>query len=106
MSIQPASVWRQHNFSIANLDRFIGQVGTVVSATCCEVPPPGWQSPHWLAIVEFKSGKKVWRELLPITEVKDEVKIGDKVERVWRKLQKTANHELIVYGWKVKSVKG
>jgi uncharacterized OB-fold protein len=28
-------------------------VGTVLAATALEVPPPGWASPHLLALVEF-----------------------------------------------------
>lgn len=34
-------------------------IGTVLAATALEVPPPGWERPHLLALVEVEDGVRL-----------------------------------------------
>ena len=36
-----------------------GGIGTVLAATALEVPPPGWERPHQLALVEVEDGVRL-----------------------------------------------
>lgn len=77
--------------------------GKIVSFTEIYVPAAGFEryAPYIIAMVQLEEGCNV---LVQLTEVKPgEVKIGDEVEMVFRKINEEG--EIINYGYKARPVK-
>ncbi|MEM2281980.1 MAG: Zn-ribbon domain-containing OB-fold protein [Candidatus Hadarchaeales archaeon] len=76
--------------------------GRIVSFTKVHVPAPGFekQAPYFLALIELEEGCRV---LAQLTDVSGEVKIGDEVEMVFRKISEEG--EIICYGYKARPLK-
>jgi uncharacterized OB-fold protein len=79
--------------------------GKVYSFTEISSPPKGFedQVPYVLAIIELDEGAKVTGQIVDITS--KDLKIGDRVERVFRVIQKDDPEGLIHYGFKFRLVK-
>ncbi len=79
--------------------KFSGK-GEVYSFTEVNVPPTGLEThvPYVLAIIKLEEGPLVLGQIVDLTY--DDIKIGDKVEVVFRKLQQEDPEGLIHYGFK------
>lgn len=73
--------------------------GEVYSYTLLQDPPEGFeaQAPYYLALVRLDSGELITAQL---TDIEREVRIGDPVEMVTRKLTTDGARGIIVYGYK------
>lgn len=80
-------------------------VGKIYSFTEIFAPPEGFedQSPYVLAIIELEEGAKLTAQVVD-GHAKD-IKIGDKVEVVFRVIQRDDPDGLIHYGFKFRLVK-
>lgn len=76
--------------------------GKVVSFTEVTSPPDGFedQVPYILAIIELEEGARLTAQIVDAT--KADVKIGSKVEQVFRVIQRDDPEGLIHYGFKFK----
>ncbi len=83
--------------------QFAGK-GKIVSFTEVTSPPEGFedQVPYVLAIIELDEGARLTAQIVD-AKIKD-VKIGDKVEKVFRVIQKDDPEGLIHYGFKFRLV--
>jgi uncharacterized protein len=77
--------------------------GEIYSFTTLQEPPEDFaeQSPYMLAFVKLDEGPLV---LAQLTDTDGEVKIGDRVEMVTRKLTTEGEKGMIVYGYKFRPV--
>jgi uncharacterized OB-fold protein len=74
--------------------------GTVYSFTEISAPPEGFedQVPYILAIIELEEGAKLTAQIVDAN--KDDVKIGSKVEQVFRVIQRDDPEGPVHYGFK------
>jgi uncharacterized protein len=81
--------------------QFAGK-GKVFSFTEVTSPPEGFedQVPYMLAIIELDEGAKLTAQI--VDAHRDDVKIGSRVERVFRIIQRDDPEGLIHYGFKFK----
>lgn len=77
--------------------------GEVYSYTVLQEPPDGFedQAPYVLALVKLDEGPLITAQL---TDVDDQVAIGDRVEMVTRKLSTEGGKGMIIYGYKFRKV--
>lgn len=83
-----------------NVERHDNAVlGNVYSYTVVQEAPSEFEdyTPYILALVELDSGNRVTAQL---TDVSDDISIGDRVEMVTRKLRTDGDKGMIVYGYK------
>lgn len=73
--------------------------GTIYSYTTVMDAPEGYegQAPYIVAIVQLDEGVSISAQL---TDIDGEVRIGDRVEMVTRKLTTEGERGMIVYGYK------
>jgi len=78
--------------------------GKVYSFTEVSAPPAGFedQVPYILAVIELDEGARLTAQI--VDAHKDDVKIGSKVEQVFRVIQRDDPEGLIHYGFKFKLV--
>ncbi|VVB59037.1 Uncharacterised protein [Candidatus Anstonella stagnisolia] len=78
--------------------------GKIYSFTEIFSPPGGFEleAPYTIAIVQLEEGPKITAQ---ITAPHGEIKIGDPVEMVFRKIQEDGEEGLIHYGFKFRLVK-
>lgn len=78
--------------------------GKVFSYTEVTAPPEGFedQVPYFLAVIELDEGAKLTAQI--VDAIKDKVKIGARVEQVFRIIQSNDPEGLIHYGFKFKLV--
>lgn len=98
MNNNPATIWRQHR----QLHKYIGQTGKVIVWTKVYVAPEGFdhEAPYICAIVEFANGKRISVQVVDCDE--KDLKEGQEVVAVIRRIGKAAPDGLIQYGVKVK----
>jgi uncharacterized OB-fold protein len=79
--------------------------GKVVSFTEVSAPPEGFeeQAPYLLAIIELDEGARLTAQIVDANL--NDVKIGSKVEKVFRVIQRDDPEGLIHYGFKFKLAK-
>ncbi|WP_456475684.1 Zn-ribbon domain-containing OB-fold protein [Candidatus Pyrohabitans sp.] len=79
--------------------------GEVVSYTVIHTPPEGFdrQAPYIMALVKLEEGAMVTAQIVDVSL--EEVKIGMKVESVFRKIQEDGEAGLIYYGFKFRPAK-
>lgn len=84
--------------------QFCGR-GKIYSFTEVADGPAGFEleSPYVLAIVELDEGPKLTAQVVGISE--KDVKIGDRVEMVFRKIMEDSSEGLIHYGYKFRLAK-
>jgi hypothetical protein len=77
--------------------------GEIYSFTTVQETPEGFddQAPYMLALVKLDEGPLITAQL---TDVDDEIAIGDRVEMVTRKLTTEGARGMIVYGYKFRKV--
>ncbi len=78
--------------------------GTVYSYTVVHAPPEGFElhSPYIMAIVELDEGPRLTAQIVDCG--KEAVKIGTKVETVFRKIRESGESGIIQYGYKFRPV--
>jgi hypothetical protein len=78
--------------------------GEVLTYTIIHAAPGGFevQAPYIMAIVQLEEGPRLTTQIVDCEP--DEIKIGMKVERVFRKIQEDGEAGLIYYGYKFKPV--
>jgi uncharacterized OB-fold protein len=78
--------------------------GKVYSFTEVTAPPEGFELevPYILAIVELEEGPKITAQIVEVRE--PEIRIGDAVEAVFRKIKEDGEEGLIHYGFKFRKV--
>jgi uncharacterized OB-fold protein len=78
---------------------FIGK-GKIYSFTEISAPPAGFeeQAPYVLAIIQLEEGPHVTAQVVDVKG--EDLKIGDKVEAVFRMIQRDDPEGLIHYGFK------
>lgn len=78
--------------------------GTVYSFTEIYSPPAGFegQTPYVMAIIELEEGARCTAQVVETT-AKD-IKIGDRVEAVFRKIQSDDPEGVIHYGFKFRKI--
>ena len=79
--------------------------GEVVSYTVIHTPPEGFdrQAPYIMALVKLEEGPMVTAQIVDVSL--EEVKIGMRVESVFRKIQEDGEAGLIYYGFKFRPAK-
>ena len=84
--------------------RFSGQ-GSILSFTIIRIPPEGFEihTPYAVAIIELDEGTRISGQII---DNPDDVKIGQRVSPVFRKLQEDNSDGLIQYGIKFEIVDG
>jgi len=78
--------------------------GKIVSFTVVHVPPNGFegQTPYALAIVELEEGPRLTAQITDCDP--NQVKIGDDVEMVFRRVGQEGEDGVIYYGYKARLV--
>lgn len=77
----------------------LGNLGTLYSFTTVTEAPDGYddQAPYVVGLVQLDDGPMLTAQ---ITDVDGELRIGDRVEMVTRKLTTEGTRGMIVYGYK------
>ncbi len=80
-------------------------LGSVYSFSLVASPPEGFknEAPYIIALIELEEGVRLTSQVVD-WQGKAEVKIGDKVEVVFRKIQQDGDEGIIQYGFKFKPV--
>lgn len=96
----PIKVWREQK----KIKNFLGLKGKVISSTLVRVPPAGFinQAPYFVAIVETENHQRLIGQMVDVFET--EIKTGQKVEVVYRKLAETDQEDVIHYGIKLRPI--
>ena len=84
--------------------KFAG-TGKIVSFSLVTSPPEGFkfEAPYVMAIVELDEGARLMTQIVD-WQGKRELRIGDSVELVFRKIQEEGPEGIIQYGFKFKPV--
>lgn len=87
---------KSRNFKVVKLQ----DEGRVLTYTIIHVAPDQFetQTPYVVAIVELNGGVKITSQIVDCTL--DELKIGDKVRVVFRKVQQDGRSGILCYGYK------
>src|SRR5659263_270978 len=90
-------IWR----NTKELHNFLGKKGKIVVWTKIFVPPAGYekQVPYIVGIIEFPDGK---RKTLQIVDAGEELKVGQEVVLIVRRIGKAGAEDVIEYGIKAK----
>lgn len=94
----PIKNWRETK----SLHKSLGLVGKIITWTKIFVAPSGFEHevPYTVAIVEFLDGKKIAAQVVDCGE--EDLKEGQKVITVIRRIGRQKPDEVIEYGIKVK----
>lgn len=98
--LSPVKIWRNQK-KVAEL---IGKTGRIISWTIVRVPPADFtdQAPYPVVVVELADEKRITAQLVDWTA--DELRFGQKVITVVRRVMRPTTEELIYYGIKVKPI--
>ena len=98
--ISPVKVWR-HQKKIA---KHIGQTGKITSFTLVRVAPSEFkqQAPYPVVIVKMKNGRGMVGQLVDWRN--ENLKIGQKVKVVYRKIREPDSEGIIPYGIKFRPI--
>lgn len=96
----PPVIWRRHR----QLHKYLGKQGKVITWTKIFVAPENFESevPYICAIVEFTDKTRMTVQVIDVGD--SEIKIGQKVQVVLRRIGKAPADGLIQYGVKVRPV--
>jgi len=96
----PVKIWRNQK----KITALIGKKGKVVSWTFIRIPPAGFESqaPYPTAIVKLEDGKVIIAQMVDYTQ--EDLKSGQKVVTVIRRIMQTENADVIPYGIKVSPI--
>jgi len=98
MSISPVKLWRRHK----NTASLIGQKGKVLQWTIIRVPPRSFvdSAPYPVIIVKMQNGENMMGQLVDWQE--KDLKTGQEVVAVLRRLELTEKEDVIYYNIKFK----
>ncbi len=90
----PVYIWRSHK----KVKNYLGLQGTVLTWTRIYSAPSGFekQVPYFSAIVKLDNGEKITVMVVD----SDEIKTGDRVKTVLRRIREVEADEVIEYGVK------
>ena len=96
----PVKIWRNQK----NTASLVGKTGMIVSWTIVRVPPGDFtdQAPYPVVLVEFEGGKRMTCQL--VDHDIDQVKFGQKVVTIIRRVTHPDADGIIPYGIKVKPI--
>lgn len=94
-------IWREQK----KYKKYLGKTGKILSWSIIRVAPAEFENftPYPVAIVKLDSGEKLTGQI--VDWEKNDLKTGQKVEVVIRRLKEPAKEEVIEYGIKFKPVK-
>jgi hypothetical protein len=80
--------------------------GKIISFTKVFVPPAGFEheTPYFLAIVELDNGARLLAQIVDSSE--SSIRIGARVEKVFRKIAEAGPKSIIAYGYKFRVIEG
>ncbi|MFH0863767.1 MAG: OB-fold domain-containing protein [Candidatus Gottesmanbacteria bacterium] len=98
--ISPVKIWR-HQKKVASL---LGNKGKIISWTLIRVPPAGYEqeAPYPVVLVELKDKKRFIGQLVDWQE--KNLKLGQPVVVVYRRIRKPDSESVIPYGIKFKPI--
>ena len=96
--LSPVKIWRNQKKTAS----LIGKTGKIVSWTVIRVPPADFtdQAPYPVVLVELTEGKRIIAQLVDYDS--ENLKQGQKVKTVIRRVIKPNSEGIIPYGIKVK----
>lgn len=98
--ISPVKIWRNQG----KVRQLLGKTGRIVSWTLIRLPPTGFgaQAPYPVVLVEFTDKTKLTAQLVDWEE--KNLRIGQKVLTIIRKIIEPTDDGVIPYGVKVKPI--
>lgn len=98
----PVKLWRRQKF----IPELLGKTGRIVSWTIIRTPPIGFKqyAPYIAALIEFDDGQRMAGQVVDVKL--DEVRTGQKVEAILRKVREAEAEGVIPYGIKFRVVMG
>lgn len=96
--ISPVKLWRRQK----DIQQFLGKTGTVVTWTKIIVATEAFKryAPYPVVLVELRGGARAYGQLVDFDE--DDLRIGQKVRCVLRKVRQPTQDGVIAYGIKFK----
>lgn len=96
----PIKVWRNQK----KITKMLGKKGKIVSWTIIRVPPAefSYQAPYSVAVVKLSGGRNIISQVVDCDEAN--LKFGQKVITVVRRISRPDTSEVIPYGIKVKPI--
>lgn len=96
----PVKIWRNQK----KIKSLLGITGKIVSWTLVRVPQEGFanQAPYPVVIVKLESGESITAQMVDWQE--KQLKIGQKVTTIIRKIAEPSDEGVIPYGIKVKAI--
>lgn len=96
----PIKIWREHK----KLSGIVGMYGKIISWTIIRVAPDGFedQTPYPVVLVKLNDGRNFLAQMVDCNQ--KQLKLGQKVVAVVRRLSKPLPDEVIHYGIKMKPV--
>lgn len=97
--ISPVKIWRNQKKTAT----LLGKVGKIVSWTFIRVPPSGFenQAPYPVALVKLSDGKRI---IAQVVDYQGDIRLGQSVVTIIRKIKEPGAGDVIQYGIKVKPV--
>lgn len=94
----PVKLWRRQKF----IPELLGKQGKIASWTIVRTPPIGFArfAPYITALIEFDDRGKMTGQIVDAKEIKT----GQKVEAVLRKVREPDSEDVIPYGIKFKTI--
>lgn len=86
--------------------KFAGK-GKILTFSLVTSPPEGFkhEAPYMMAIVELEEGARLMTQIVDCHKM-GELKIGDPVEVVFRRIQEDSPEGILQYGFKFKPIEG
>lgn len=99
--ISPVKLWRRQK----KIREYLGRTGQILTWTKIYVAASCFkhQSPYLVVLVKFENGERAVGQLVDYHE--KDLKIGEKVISVLRRVRKSGKEEVIPYGLKFKLIK-
>ena len=96
----PVKIWRNQK----KINALIGKKGKIISWTFIRIPPAGFESqaPYPTAVVRLEEGRMIIAQMVDYTD--KNLKTGQKVVTVIRRVMQTEGTDVIPYGIKVTPV--
>jgi len=98
--ISPVKIWRRQK----NIRKLLGETGIITSWTKIFVPGNGFQryAPYPVVLVKLDDGEKAVGQLVDYND--NDLKIGQSVKTVLRKVREGTDDGVIAYGIKFKLI--
>lgn len=98
--ISPVKIWRNQK----KIHKILGLKGVIISFTKVHVPPEGFasQAPYVVVVAKLSKGFNFTAQLVDYDEV--DLKTGQKVKTVLRRISEAGEEGVIPYGIKFKPI--